>query len=331
MPISPRIQPNVPRAVEIVAFPDFQLLDVAGPLQVLASANQLARETGLPDQYQVQVLSQEAGVVVSSSGLPILTAGLTPPDERLDTVIVGGGPGVQAAAVNTVLVDWIRRRAIAGQRAASVCTGAFLLAATGLLDGRRVTTHWRACASLAEQFPALRVESEPIYINDGSFWTSAGVTAGIDLVLALIELDLGRAMALAVARHLVVFAKRPGGQAQFSAGLALAGGDASFDALHSWVARNLDRGLTIPRLAEQAGMSERSFARRYHAATGTTPARAIERLRVEAARQALATTSHSIKLIARRCGFGSEETMRRSFLRLMTISPQTYRDRFRET
>ncbi|HEY8290478.1 MAG TPA: GlxA family transcriptional regulator [Acetobacteraceae bacterium] len=329
--MSPRIPPNPPRRVEIVAFPDFQLLDVAGPLQALASANQFAAESGLPGQYEVRVVSPAAGVLASSAALSIVADPLPASDRPLDTLIIGGGPGVYPAAEDAGFVDWVRRRAGVARRTASVCTGAFLLAATGLLDGRRVTTHWRACARLAESFPALTVESDPIYINDGPFWTSAGVTAGIDLTLALIEADLGRSVSLAVARHLVVFAKRPGGQAQFSASLALTGGDASFDALHGWLAGNLRRNLTIPRLADRAGMSERSFARRYHAATGTTPARAVERLRVEAARQALAATSQPIKLIAQSCGFGSEETMRRSFLRLMTVSPQAYRERFQES
>jgi transcriptional regulator GlxA family with amidase domain len=202
-----------------------------------------------------------------------------------------------------------------------------MLAAAGLLDGRRCTTHWRRCDELARRYPALRVESDPIFVRDGDVWTSAGVTAGIDLTLAFVEADLGRAAAVAVARQLVVFAKRPGGQAQFSAGLSLAA-DADFDALHAWMAGNLHRDLSVPQLASRAGMSERSFARRYRDATGTTPARAVERLRVEAAREALGSARRSIKDVARRCGFGSEETMRRSFLRLLSVAPRDYRERF---
>jgi transcriptional regulator GlxA family with amidase domain len=197
-----------------------------------------------------------------------------------------------------------------------------------LLDGRRATTHWSRCAELAASFPAIRVEHDPIYVNDGKFWTSAGVTAGIDMALALVEADLGRSVATSVARQLVVFAKRPGGQAQFSTGLALAGLDDSFDRLHDWMKRNMRGNLAVPALAEQAGMSERSFLRHYRQVTGMTPARAVERVRVEAARQALGETSLPLKRIARDCGFGSEETMRRSFLRILAVPPHAYRERF---
>ena len=181
---------------------------------------------------------------------------------------------------------------------------------------------------IAAEFPAVSVEHDPIYVNDGAIWTSAGVTAGIDMALALLEADLGRAVATLVARHLVVFAKRPGGQAQFSAGLALAGSDATFDRLHDWMKRNLRGNLAVPALAGQAGMSERSFLRHYRIVTGSTPARAVERLRVEAARQALGETNLPIKRIAWDCGFGSEETMRRSFLRILAVPPHAYRERF---
>jgi transcriptional regulator GlxA family with amidase domain len=209
-----------------------------------------------------------------------------------------------------------------------VCSGAFILAATGLLNGRRVATHWYDCAALASIFPAVRVEHDPIYINDGRIWTSAGVTAGIDMALALVEADLGRAMATTVAGHLVVFAKRPGGQAQFSTALALGGSGDKFDTLHEWMRQNLRGNLAIPILAEQAGMSERSFLRHYRQITGTTPARAVERVRVEAARKALGETRLPVKRIARDCGFGSEETMRRSFMRVLAVLPHAYRQRF---
>ena len=226
------------------------------------------------------------------------------------------------------MLDWIRRRADAARRVASVCTGAFLLATAGLLDGRRATTHWSRCEDLAAEFPSVRVEQDPIFVNDGKIWTSAGVTAGIDMALALLEADLGRTTATAVARDLVVFAKRPGGQSQFSAGLALMGSNATFDGLHDWMKQNLRANLAVPALAEQAGMSERSFLRHYRMVTGMTPARAVERVRVEAARQALGETGLPVKRIARDCGFGSEETMRRSFLRILAVPPQTYRERF---
>ena len=243
-------------------------------------------------------------------------------------MMVPGGPGVDAAAADTVLVDWVRQRTKNARRVASVCTGAFLLAASGALDGRRAVTHWSYCAELARRFPAVRVESEPIFVRDGPIWTSAGVTAGIDLALALVEEDLGRSMALAVARYLVVFLKRPGGQAQFSAALALQAADDKFGALHDWISQHLAGDLSLSSLADQAGMSERTFSRHYAEATGQTPARAIERLRVEAAQRLLSETRVPVKRIAQRCGFGSEETMRRSFHRLIETTPHDYRARF---
>ena len=313
--------------VEILVFPCVQLLDAAGPLQVFATANELLREAGQVPPYALHVVATQPGPVASSAGLALIADKLPSTRRKLDTLIVAGGAGVHAAATDPRLLRWVAQRARQSRRTASVCTGAFLLAAAGLLDGKRATTHWQHCTELAHCYPALRVESDPIFVRDGSVWTSAGVTAGIDLALAFVEADLGRAVALAVARQLVVFAKRPGGQAQFSAGLALAA-DAEFDALHAWMTRNLHQDLSVPRLAARAGMSERSFARNYRTATGTTPSRAVERLRVEAARDALGSTRRSIKDIARRCGFGSEETMRRSFLRLLAVAPRDYRMRF---
>ncbi len=314
-------------AIEILNFPRVQLWDVAGPVQGFATANELAREGGQQPPYMLRVVAPQAGPVAASAGLALIADKLPSMRHKLDTLLVAGGPGVRDAATDRRLRRWVTQRAQQSRRIAAVCTGAVLLAAAGLLDGKRATTHWRHCAELARRYPAIAVESDPIFVRDGNVWTSAGVTAGIDLTLALVEADLGRATALAVARQLVVFAKRPGGQAQFSAGLALAS-DAEFDALHAWMARNLHQDLSVPVLAARAGMSERSFARNYRAATGTTPSRAVERLRVEAARDALGTTRRSIRDIARRCGFGSEETMRRSFLRVLAVPPRDYRERF---
>lgn len=324
---TPQIAPN-PRRIEFLVFPDVQLLDVTGPLQVFASANRVAEEAGRSPPYTLTVVSAVPGSIVSSAGLGLLTEVLPPVDLPLDTLIVAGGVGVDRARADRFLVAWVRDRAVVARRMASVCSGAFLLAATGLLNGCRATTHWSRCTELAAEFSAVRVEDDPIYVNEGAIWTSAGVTAGIDMALALVEADLGRAVAMAVARQLVVFAKRPGGQAQFSAGLALAGSDGTFDALHDWMKRNLRGNLAVPMLAEQAGMSERSFLRHYRQVTGTTPARAVERVRVEAARQALGETGLPVKRIARDCGFGSEETMRRSFVRILAVPPQAYRERF---
>jgi transcriptional regulator GlxA family with amidase domain len=327
MPNDPQMTPN-PRRIDFLAFPDVQLLDVTGPFQVFASASRVVEESGQPVPYLLQVVSAVPGAIVSSSGLALVAQALPAADLPLDTLVIAGGIGVQLACADADLVGWVRARAGVSRRFASVCTGAFLLASTGLLDGRRATTHWSRCGELAAAYPAVRVEEDPIYVNDGAIWTSAGVTAGIDMALALVEADLGRTVAMAVARSLVVFAKRPGGQAQFSAGLALAGSDGTFDGLHDWMKRNLRGNLAVPALAEQAGMSERSFLRRYRQVTGTTPARAVERMRVEAARQALGGTGFPVKRIARDCGFGSEETMRRSFVRILAVPPHAYRERF---
>ncbi|AKA23527.1 GlxA family transcriptional regulator [Pseudomonas chlororaphis] len=317
-----------PKTIRVLTFANAQVLDVTGPLQVFASANDLARSKGLPLPYAASVIAAGDGTVLTSAGLTLLAAPLPEPDSACDTLIVAGGWGVYAAAEDPALVAWVRQQAAQARRVASVCTGAFLLAASGWLDGRRVVTHWTRCEQLARQYPRLRVEADPIFINEGPVWTSAGVTAGIDLALALVEADLGHALALEVARHLVVFLKRPGGQAQFSATLALQKQGGRFDDLHAWIAENLGRDLSIPTLAEQAGMSERSFVRHYRADTGQTPARAIERIRVESARRLLGESGLAIKRIAMQCGFGSEETLRRSFLRGVGVTPQAYRERF---
>ena len=326
MPKNPRFTPSRPRRIEILAFQDVQLLDVAGPLQVFASANELAHAAGKPPPYELAVVA-ELPLVTTSAGLGLAVQDLPESGVPLDTLIVAGGFGVHQACENAAMIRWITARAAAARRVASVCTGAFLLATAGLLDGRRAVTHWRRCAEFARRFPAVHVEPDPIFVRAGNIWTSAGITAGIDLALALVEADLGRQLALAVARQLVVFLKRPGGQAQFSATLALQHGDARFERLHAWIADNLRRDLSVPVLAAAAAMSERSFVRHYRRATGMTPARAIERIRVEAARPVL-EQGLPVKRVAARCGFGSEETMRRSFLRLLGATPQAYRERF---
>ncbi|MGC5702163.1 GlxA family transcriptional regulator [Pseudomonas sp. NFXW11] len=314
--------------VFVLAFANAQLLDVSGPLQVFASANDRARGLGLPLPYNPQVIASPGGATVTSSGLALLAEPLPMPDVACDTLIIAGGWGVYQAARDPALVAWVAQRAASSRRVASVCTGAFLLAESGWLDGRRVVTHWSRCEQLAEEYPQLQVEPNPIFINDGPVWTSAGVTAGIDLALALVEADLGREAALEVARQLVVFLKRPGGQSQFSVTLSLQHRGGRFDGLHGWIAENLNRELTLPVLAQQVAMSERSFIRHYRADTGQTPARAIELIRVETARRLLADTGLPIKRIAAQCGFGSEETLRRAVLRALGVTPQAYRERF---
>ncbi len=330
---------TTPRLVVVLAFEQAQLLDVAGPVQTFASANEIANKIakgahGAP--YRVVVVSRRGGPVTTTSGLPLVTRPLarTLGKARIDTLIIPGGGGVQNAVKEAATVDWVRRQAASVRRIASVCTGAFLLAEAGVLAGRRATTHWQFCARLAQQYPDIQVDADPIYVRDGRIWTSAGITAGIDLSLALVQEDLGRKVAMAVARHLVVFLNRPGGQSQFSAPLeaqaAAADGNAPnhFAPLHDWIAENVGGDLRVERLAEQAGMSPRSFARIYAAKMGVTPARMVERIRVEAVRRSLEESDLPIKRIAALCGFGQEERLRRAFARQVGTTPAEYRQRF---
>ena len=324
---NPRNPPR-PRRIEVVAFADVQLLDVTGPLQVFASANDHAAEAGAPPPYRPLVVAA-ASPVVSSSGVALLAARLPRANVPVDTLLVAGGyRGVVRAARDAALLRWLRGRSRVARRVGSVCSGALVLGAAGLLDGKRVATHWQHCDELARRFPRARVESDPIFVRDASLWTSAGVTAGIDMALAMVEADLGHAASMAVARDLVVFLKRPGSQAQFSATLATQHHDAHLERLHAWIAGHLTSDLSVAALAEQAGMSERSFVRRFRASTGQTPADSVQRLRLEAARQLLVTTSLPIKRVAQRCGFGSEETLRRALLRHTNTTPGDYRARF---
>jgi transcriptional regulator GlxA family with amidase domain len=323
------------RLVVVLAFEGVQLLDVAGPVQTLASANEMAKEAGRTT-YRVVVASRRGGALVTSAGLPLLTQPLAAATRKapLDTLILPGGPGVHAALKDKSVVDWVRRQLSSARRIASVCTGAFLLAETGILAGRRATTHWKSCARLQRQYPDVHVDPDPIYVRDERIWTSAGVTAGIDLSLALVEEDLGRKLAMQVARHLVVFLNRPGGQSQFSAPLeaqaVAADGNAPnhFAPLHGWIAENLTGDLRVERLAEQAGMSPRTFARVYAAKMGVTPARMVEKIRVEAVRRILEESDMPIKRVASECGFGQEDRLRRAFARQVGTTPAEYRLRF---
>jgi transcriptional regulator GlxA family with amidase domain len=324
-----RSPPDATRRVEVLAYPAVQLLDVTGPLQVFASANDLMAKAGDARPYAIRLVAPGGHSVEASAGVALVADPLSPFEKEVDTLVVAGGENFNVASVDPVLVDWVHARSKQARRVASICTGAFLLAAAGVLDGRRAATHWQHSAELARRFPAVHVESDPIFVRDGSVWTSAGVTAGIDLSLALVEEDLGRALALSVARYLVVFLKRPGGQAQFSEALSLQAAADEFGSLHDWIRKHLAADLSLPALASQAAMSERSFSRHYSESMGLSPARAVERLRVEEARHLLLDTRLPIKRISQRCGFGSEETMRRSFFRLLSVTPQDYRARFR--
>ena len=322
--------PAYSREVVILAHEGVNLLDVAGPAQVFATAAALRRNDAAP-AYRLTLVTKSGGPTATPTGIAIVTAGLAEVADRpIDTLIVAGGPGVHALRQDLELVGWIARRATGARRTCSVCTGAFLLAAAGLLDGRRATTHWRWASALQAQYPKVRVEADPIYLQDGPIWSSAGVSAGIDLALALVEADLGHPAALEVARYLVVFLKRPGSQAQFSAALAgRVGENGQFGDLHAWIRANLGCDLRVERLAERMAMSPRNFARTYAAATGATPAKGVEAMRVETARRLLEDTARSIGWVARQCGFGDDERMRRSFMRRVGVTPSDYRERFR--
>ncbi|NTF45063.1 GlxA family transcriptional regulator [Rhizobium rhizogenes] len=314
------------RRIEILAFDNAQLLDITGPLQVFTSANETASNNGLPQPYEAVAVA--AGTQTrTSAGLVLLTEPLGDTSGSLDTLLIAGGWGVNKACEDLELVEWIRRRSASARRTASVCSGAFLLAEAGLLDGRRAATHWNRIEEFSKRFPRVKLEPDPIFVQDGQIWSSAGVTAGIDLALALVEADLGRKLALSVARELVVFLKRPGGQAQFSSALRLQQSDERFDRLHAWIMDNLRADLSLPVLAEQANMSARSFSRHYVKGTGRTPAKAVEEIRIEAARRLLeeGLTVHQART---RCGFASEETMRRNFMRKFGTTPQAFRDHF---
>jgi transcriptional regulator GlxA family with amidase domain len=314
------------RRVLVLAVDGAQSLDVMGPIEVFHVA---ARR--VPGAYRIDLVAPgDGGAITLDNGLRLHAGALPDPPPRHDTLIVAGGRGARRATDDEELRAWIVRASARARRTTSVCTGAFLLAAAGLLDGRRATTHWNWCDSLARRYPAVRVEPDPVFVRDGDFWTSAGVTAGMDLALALVEEDLGPAVALAVARDLVVFLKRPGGQSQFSG--ALASQQAVRPALRDlqgWVVDHLDADLSVAALAARAGMSERSFARAFRREVGQTPAAYVETLRVERARVLLQDGAGSLEAVARACGFASAEVLRRAFHRRVGVGPAAYRERFR--
>jgi transcriptional regulator GlxA family with amidase domain len=308
------------RIVGVLIFPDFQLLDAAGP----TTAFDLAARLTTPPAYRLQMLAAAAGPVVSSSGATLMAESFPDP-ELLDTLIVAGGRGTRNIVNCEATIGFLREAAAAAQRVASVCTGAFLLAATGLLDGRRATTHWRLAASLARNYPQVKVSPDRIFVRDGQIWTSAGITAGIDLALALIAEDLGEAVAKRTAQELVVYYRRPGGQSQFSALLDLDGGGGRFAPVLVWARERLSESLSVERLADRAAMSPRHFARAFVTHTGMTPAKAVERMRLEVARERIEAGAEPIDRIARLTGFGDPERMRRAFIRIVGQPPQSLR------
>lgn len=306
--------------ITFLVHPGFQSLDLTGPLEVFALAG---------GAYTTEVVAAEHAPVESSSGLAVLPHRAFN-DDPVDTLIVVGGPGTAEAVRDERTIAWITATARRARRVGSVCSGAFLLARAGLLDGRRATTHWSACRLLGERFPSVEVDPDPIFVRDDPVWTSAGVTAGIDLALAMVEDDLGAAAARTVARHLVVFVQRPGGQAQFSAQLAAQRPDRpGLRELQRWIADHLTADLSVEALAARTGLSTRHFARVFRDDVGVTPGAYVESVRVEAARRLLETSARPLDVIARECGFGTPETMHRSFRRTVSVTPGDYRRRFR--
>ncbi|GJD76348.1 GlxA family transcriptional regulator [Methylobacterium goesingense] len=326
-----------PRRILILAAAPAQLLDIAGPAEVLSQANRLwAADHGGPALYDVSChIVPEPGSAATSAGLAIgsdVDGAQLAAWTDLDTLIIAGGEGARRRADEAPLRDLARDLAGKAARVVGICTGAFILGGAGCLRGRSVTTHWRWCAELGRRHPSLAVDPEPIFIQDGNVWTSAGITAGMDLTLALVEADHGHGLALSIARELVMFLRRPGGQKQFSTVLsAQAGLSVRLADLVAWMGANLHRPLCVEDLAARVGLSPRQFARAFQAEVGTTPARMLETLRVETARRLLESERANVSAVARLCGFRADETMRRAFLRHVGVPPGDYRDRFRCT
>ncbi len=316
----------------MVGYDQAQIIDIVGPMQILSSVNDLAH-----DAYTLTLTAREEGEIATTSGLRLgvdkTFDEFTDEDlADLDTLMVAGGDGTIPAMRDAALIGFLRRAARHANRLVSICSGAAILAQAGLIRGKRIATHWGSCDRIAEAFPDLKVDRDAIYVRDGNVWTSAGVTAGMDLALALVEEDWGHDIAVEIARRHVVYMIRPGGQSQFSTALdAQAHANGRLGAVLKWISENPNADLSVPSLAQRASMSERTFARVFAAETGDTPGQFVERARVEAARRKLEETKDSIDQIAHACGFGNAERMRRSFHRQLRIGPKDYRERFRRT
>jgi transcriptional regulator GlxA family with amidase domain len=315
--------------IAVLVLPGVQMLDVMGPIDVF---NEGARQARQRDAYQFELIATTPGPVRASNGIVFQSdSTLDSCSADIDTLLVAGGPTIATAQHDPQLLDWLRIKSRNVRRLASVCSGAFLLAQAGLLDGRHVTTHWNASARLARNFPMVKVESDQIYIQDGDLYTSAGVSAGMDLALAMVEEDLGRAVALKVARELVMFLKRPGGQSQFSAHLAAQTAERNvIRDVQAWALENLDKPLSVDELATRAGMSTRNFSRLFKSDTDMTPAEFVEGARIDAARRMLEETANPLKRVAAWNGFADQNGLRRAFLRRLGVSPADYRSRFQK-
>ncbi|WP_277961072.1 helix-turn-helix domain-containing protein [Pseudomonas sp. RIT-To-2] len=312
--------------IAVLALPGVQLLDVSGPLDVFAEAN---RELGR-DHYRLLLVACASGPVTSSSGARLLADATTAqPLAGIDTLLVAGAPSAPAAWYSTATLGWLRQHAAQARRFGSVCTGAFALAAAGLLDGRQVTTHWAHAAALAQRYPQVTVDADAIHVRDGKLRTAAGVTAGLDLALALVEEDLGADLARRVASQLVMYFKRPGGQLQFSRkGEPLPTGRSALQEVQRYVAAHPAEDHSVAALAERAGLSARHFARLFHQEVGITPAAWVEQARIQAARERLEQGQATPKQVAAQCGFANADTLRRAFAKAVGVSPAEYRKRF---
>jgi transcriptional regulator GlxA family with amidase domain len=322
------------RRVVITAYDGVSLLDLAGPLEAFRVASTFGGLRGHRGSYECSVVSVRGGPVNTANGVALVTASVrTLSSTQIDTLIVPGAFFVNDVTRDADLVRWVGKKAATCRRVCSVCAGTFLLAAAGVLDGRRAATHWMQTRLLATRYPQVAVEPDAIFVRDGKVWSSAGGTAGIDLALALIEKDVGRQVAMNVARLLVVYLKRAGGQSQYSALLAAQtqAESATFDPLDRWVAEHLKEDLRVDALAERVHMSPRNFARAYAEKRGRTPAKAVEAIRVEAARRRLEETEDRIESVAEDSGFSSDEQMRCAFIRILGIPPREYRKRFAST
>jgi transcriptional regulator GlxA family with amidase domain len=309
----------MPTMIGILVFPDFQMLDAAGPISVFEIGARYA--TGEPS---IRVVAATPGPVRSTSGVEILARGLKP-SSAITTLIIAGGEGVEAAARCDKTLAFVRGLARRGVRLASVCSGAFILAEAGLLDGRRATTHWQRTRQFLKAYPQVKLEPDQIFTRDGNIWTSAGITAGIDLSLAMVAQDFGDEIAQKTAKQLVLYHRRSGGQSQFSSLLELKAPNGRFGSLLAWAREHLDAPLTVEDLAEQAGMSSRHFTRAFIAETGTSPSKAVERLRIEVARERVQSSSEAIERVAETTGFKDPERMRRAFIRAFGQPPQSLR------
>lgn len=320
------------RRILLLAAPGSQILDLVGPFQVFTRASEILTRarSDSPPLYALDVVTTAPGMLLTSCGLRLEAHGtFRQVRGAVDTLLIVGGACVEAGTEDAAVVQWLQRIAPQLRRVGSICTGAFLLGRAGLLNGRRATTHWKYCDLLTRRYPAVKVEADPIFVRDGNVYTSAGVTAGMDMALALVEEDAGSKLALEVARELVLYLRRPGGQSQFSAALTLQGSDYQpFRDLGAWVLEHLRENLSVEALASRVSMSPRNFARMFRAEMNTTPAKFVESLRLEAARRRLQESNASLESVATTCGFRNSEAMRGTFKRVLRVAPGEYRWRF---